>query len=76
MATLQHGLLARAQDIFLDAQSKATNGTYSTAGTGRKMRTSDPQSSNATQQPPTHQPNTSDAAASRHMNLVTSCCIS
>ena len=34
MATLQHGLLTRAQDLFLDAQSKATNGTYSTLGTG------------------------------------------
>ena len=34
MAAMQHGLLTRAQDIFLDAQSKASNGTVSTAAAG------------------------------------------
>lgn len=34
IAMLQHGLLTRAQDTFLEAQSKATGGSYSTANAG------------------------------------------
>ena len=37
MAALQHGLLTRAQDVFLDAQARATNGSYSTQTTGAVM---------------------------------------